>query len=518
MAPRCCPCNGSGRCKSCGCVRRGSSCVDCYIGEVRCQNRKLPGTSRSSSQPLPGPLPIRIQPLSSSQPGTDGSADLPERSPKAISEPVSSRPLIEQTAGQFSASNSLSEAAGSLIRPRLTEATSELSQGSTVRRFINPGSSSALNQKGNGNPSGENFLARSSSSSPSAGPLPGTTTKFPNHIRDLRTTEKTQHGSNAAGRAAPAGAEDLRMEGCGEPSSGGMPDSTQVKPQPREADPRARVDSSRRELPEFQPASAPSFNWGSLEGEDFAHALTAAYAEVVHWRRNIFSVPSGSAGKAFVLELSRLIRAFCERSALETVAMKAIMVLPHLALQKPHPTSTSKEHQACLERRLVAWEQGDIDGLIREGRTIQHHLRTSSPKTTADTARSFAKLMMEGKVNAALRLLSNDDNAGVLSLDETISHDGPSVREILKEKHPDAQALPDRFTNTFPDTEEPVDIHPVFTIRNRCCWMAPSLCILPFCFTRPVQCYCQARTPIMYAIPRPHKHTSVCRLSLNTFE
>ena len=100
--------------------------------------------------------------------------------------------------------------------------------------------------------------------------------------------------------------------------------------------------------------------------------------EVVHWRRNIFCVPSGSAEKAFVLEVSRLIRAFCEGSALETVAMKAIMILPHVVLQKPHPSSTAKEHHACLERRLAAWKQRDIDGLIREGRTIQHHLRTSS--------------------------------------------------------------------------------------------------------------------------------------------
>ena len=136
----------------------------------------------------------------------------------------------------------------------------------------------------------------------------------------------------------------------------------------------------RKELPAFQPASALQFTWGSLEGEDFAQVLSAAYAEVVHWRRNIFCVPSGSAGKAFVLEVSRLIRAFCEGSAPETVAVKAIMVLPHVVLQKPHPSSPAKEHHACLERRLAAWKQGDIDGLIREGRTIQHHLRTSSFK------------------------------------------------------------------------------------------------------------------------------------------
>ena len=147
----------------------------------------------------------------------------------------------------------------------------------------------------------------------------------------------------------------------------------------------------RKELPAFQPAYAPQFTWGSLEGEDFAHALSAAYAEVVHRRRNSFCDPSGSAGKAFVLKVSLLIRAFCEESALETVAMKAIMVLSHVVLQKPHPSSTAKEHHASPECRLAAWKQGDIDGVIREGRTIQHHLRTSPFKKTADRAPSFDK-------------------------------------------------------------------------------------------------------------------------------
>ena len=36
------------------------------------------------------------------------------------------------------------------------------------------------------------------------------------------------------------------------------------------------------------------------------------------------------------------------------------------------------------------------------------------------TARIFNRLMLQGKVNAALRLLSRDDNGGVLSLDDLI--------------------------------------------------------------------------------------------------
>ena len=194
---------------------------------------------------------------------------------------------------------------------------------------------------------------------------------------------------------------------------------------PRQDERAAIIDNL--ELPAFQPAPPPRFNWGLLDGDDFSHALSAAYAEVVHWRRNIFSVPSGAAGKAFVLELSRLIKAFAERSAQEAAAMKVIMVMPHLLLQKPHPSSISKDHQVCLERRLAVWKQGDIDALMRENRTIQHHLRTHPRKTNSHRTRSFAKMMMERKVNPALRLLADGEDGGILSLDQTVES-GSSVR------------------------------------------------------------------------------------------
>ena len=48
-------------------------------------------------------------------------------------------------------------------------------------------------------------------------------------------------------------------------------------------------------LPVLEP---PNFSWGPLEGQEFCDKVNEAYEEVVHWRRNLFQVPSGSAGKA----------------------------------------------------------------------------------------------------------------------------------------------------------------------------------------------------------------------------
>ena len=46
----------------------------------------------------------------------------------------------------------------------------------------------------------------------------------------------------------------------------------------------------------------PNFIWG----EDFCAKVNQAYEEVVYWCHNLFQVPSGSAGKAFVTELAHL--------------------------------------------------------------------------------------------------------------------------------------------------------------------------------------------------------------------
>ena len=88
------------------------------------------------------------------------------------------------------------------------------------------------------------------------------------------------------------------------------------------------------------------------DGRNFACALNRIYDEIVQWKRNLFKVPSGKAGKAFVRELSRMFNVHAEGSALECVAMKAAMTMPALLLQKPSSRSKAREHAIHLEHHL----------------------------------------------------------------------------------------------------------------------------------------------------------------------
>ena len=125
------------------------------------------------------------------------------------------------------------------------------------------------------------------------------------------------------------------------------------------------------ELPSYSDMDVPCFNWGALDVATFSHAITSAYAEAIHWRRNLFSVPSGKAGTSFVTALASLYKGYGEGSAMESVALRAAMVMPILMLQKPHARSKSWEHMKCLERSLIDWKEGNIDTLLHEGHTIQ---------------------------------------------------------------------------------------------------------------------------------------------------
>ena len=104
------------------------------------------------------------------------------------------------------------------------------------------------------------------------------------------------------------------------------------------------------------------------------------------------------------------------------------MVLPSLLLQKPSQNSKAKDHCRKLEERLLLWKEGQMLDLLKEGRLIQERLKSSKSRILKDIGKNFAKLMMKGKVNAALKMLT-DSHIGVHQINEEIF-------SALREKHP----------------------------------------------------------------------------------
>lgn len=117
----------------------------------------------------------------------------------------------------------------------------------------------------------------------------------------------------------------------------------------------------------------------------------------------------GKRGKPSCENLRACFGHYADGSALKSVALKAAMVMPALFLQKAHPRSKAKDHVLHLKRRLQQWSDGELESLTKEGRNIQHQFTQqpqNRPTSVQKTAQIFAKLMMEGKVRAAPRLIA----------------------------------------------------------------------------------------------------------------
>ena len=101
--------------------------------------------------------------------------------------------------------------------------------------------------------------------------------------------------------------------------------------------------------------------------------------------------------------------------------LMAAMSMPILLLQKP---MLSREHGIMFKASRDEWcESGNIDALVQECRTIQGQLCTgqrygNSNGDKQHTTQVFVRLMLQGKVKAALRVLDTQGKSGVCLLTE----------------------------------------------------------------------------------------------------
>ena len=174
--------------------------------------------------------------------------------------------------------------------------------------------------------------------------------------------------------------------------------------------------------------------WGDLSGlEDVAAVIEDIHARITTWRANCFEVPRSQAGKDFVKEATRLLKLFNTRTRWEPLAINILLIFFPMMLQKPSARSKSKDHSRYLLKRLQWWNEGCLEEIMSEAEEIQRRMATTSKKRKEEAkGRGFSRLMMEGKVKQALRLVDADNTIdGVHVIDE-------EIRATLEAKHPEA--------------------------------------------------------------------------------
>ena len=127
----------------------------------------------------------------------------------------------------------------------------------------------------------------------------------------------------------------------------------------------------------------------------------SAYEVIVKWRRNLFELPKGASGKAFVTTVCNLIDAWCNKTDKREYALYGIAIMPNLLLQKTNSKVTGKENKETLTRRLEMWNSGKITELLREGEALQRRLPKSNggKSSIAEKAKRLKNLVIEDKTS-----------------------------------------------------------------------------------------------------------------------
>ena len=102
------------------------------------------------------------------------------------------------------------------------------------------------------------------------------------------------------------------------------------------------------------------YGQGYYTKDDIHHEIDEMYEEIIFWRQNLFKLLSGHGAtrkKSVISESTKWVE-FWNQDVIEfkDIALKSLMVMPGLQLQKPTFKITAKEHSQYLSRHLTQWE------------------------------------------------------------------------------------------------------------------------------------------------------------------
>ena len=116
------------------------------------------------------------------------------------------------------------------------------------------------------------------------------------------------------------------------------------------------------DLPAYEKIiTEPTRSTYGYDGNYFSSLIESFYDEGVFWRKNVFKIPSGKAGKAFIKLQTDWLSKFNTDTNFKGIALKVFMILPIILLQKPSARSKAKDHSEALLRRIDWFQSGDIE-------------------------------------------------------------------------------------------------------------------------------------------------------------
>ena len=154
---------------------------------------------------------------------------------------------------------------------------------------------------------------------------------------------------------------------------------------------------------------------------------------ISRFSRKQYDVPSGAVGRRYTEQLSLEV----QHLTLSNFPADRVLVFSAVMLQRDRLVRKAVDIRRVLERRLKMWANEEFDTLMNESSRCDkslHKPRGIRVDDNQHVAQVFSRLMLQGKVHAAVRWASEKGKSRVLKPTDCIN--GESVWSLLQSKHP----------------------------------------------------------------------------------
>jgi len=174
------------------------------------------------------------------------------------------------------------------------------------------------------------------------------------------------------------------------------------------------------------------------DGGECNNAWCQRWAKVIHHTGNHYILPGGATGRHYVDVLTEEVK----QLAAGNYSSERVLVFSAVILQRDRMVCTGSDVRRLIERRLTLWKEGSFDILLQEADRCNCALRRSHTGTLnkTDIVRVFTRLMLQGKVRAAVRWATERATGNVLLPSTVVNPDVAgcqlTVMDVLRQKHP----------------------------------------------------------------------------------
>ena len=119
------------------------------------------------------------------------------------------------------------------------------------------------------------------------------------------------------------------------------------------------------------------------------------------------------------------------------------LVFASVILQKTPGVRRAKDIRSRLTKRMDLWDKGCHIALVDDTELeVLQKVSATRPPDDDTRARSYNARVLSGRLNSAVRTLTNRSGGGVLQPDDLCSKAGRPVLDVLQEKHPELREPP----------------------------------------------------------------------------